>query len=82
MSFDFRKSGKAEAPVKTFPKWLPPVLWAAALLCVGFMGIVMVQRTPMIRGTNGIIIWEELTRKSSGIRIVPFFFFIISISHA
>ena len=31
-----------------------------------------VPSNTMIRGTNGIIIWEELTRKSSGIRIVPF----------
>ena len=53
MSFDLRKTGNDEKPVNTFPKWLPPVLWAAALLCVGFMGIVMVQRTPMIRGTDG-----------------------------
>ncbi len=34
------------------PKWLPPVLWAAALAGVFFMGITIAQRTPVIRGTS------------------------------
>ena len=53
MSFNLRNQPEEQKPVSTFPKWLPPVLWTVALLCVGFMGIVMVQRTPVIRGTNG-----------------------------
>ena len=44
---------KAEKPKSSAPKWLmPAVLWIAALLCVGFMGIVIAQRTPVIRGTS------------------------------
>ena len=51
MSLNFRKK-EPEAEPRQMPKWLPPVLWAAALLCVGFMGIVIAQRTPVIRGTE------------------------------
>ena len=28
------------------------MLWLAAFACVGFMGIVIAQRTPVIRGTE------------------------------
>ena len=49
MSLNFRKKDP-EPESKEMPKWLPPVLWAAALFCVFFMGIVVVQRTPVIRG--------------------------------
>ena len=45
------KSGP-EQQERAFPKWISPVLWLAAFLCVGFMGIVIAQRTPIIRGTN------------------------------
>ena len=47
MSLNYRKK---DPEPKDMPKWLPPVLWAAALLCVFFMGIVIAQRTPVIRG--------------------------------
>ena len=44
---------KAEQPKRSAPKWLvPAVLWIAALFCVGFMGIVIAQRTPVIRGAS------------------------------
>ena len=52
MSFSLNKEPQTEKAKSSLPGWLPPVLWAAALLCVAFMGIVMVQRTPVIRGTN------------------------------
>lgn len=53
MSLNFRRPAQQEEPEpRKMPKWIPPVLWAVALLCVGFMGIVIVQRTPVIRGTN------------------------------
>ena len=51
MSYTFRGNQISEEPViRQLPKWVPPVLWAAALICVAFMGIVIVQRTPVIRG--------------------------------
>ncbi len=51
MSLNFRKK-ESEPESKEMPKWLPLVLWAAALVCVGFMGIVIAQRTPVIRGNE------------------------------
>ena len=54
MNYGSRKSDTSKnEEVRSFPKWIPPVLWAAALACVAFMGIVIVQRTPVIRGTSG-----------------------------
>ena len=37
---------------KKLPVWLQPLLWVAAMACVFFMGVVIVQRTPYIRGMN------------------------------
>ena len=51
MSFNLRESENKASGEKSFPKWIAPVLWTAALACVGFMGIVIAQRTPIIRGT-------------------------------
>ena len=54
MSLNFRNPGTSDKPEpKQLPKWVPPVLWIAALACVAFMGIVIVQRTPVIRGNEG-----------------------------
>ena len=54
MSLNIRKTGP-EAEPKQNAKWLPAVLWVAALLCVGFMGIVISQRTRVIRGTDTVV---------------------------
>ncbi len=43
------QSGMPERKKQT-PSWLPYALWAVALVCVFFMGVVMEQRTPYIRG--------------------------------
>ena len=51
MSLNLRKNEHEEAPKKQ-AKWLSPVLWLTAFACVGFMGIVIAQRTVIIRGTN------------------------------
>ena len=56
---NFRKTEpEPQREPKQTAGWLPAVLWAAALLCVGFMGIVIAQRTAVIRGT-------EVTQSSS-----------------
>ena len=52
MSFSPNKNEKPEKNGISVLKWLPPVLWVMALACVGFMGIVIAQRTPIIRGSN------------------------------
>lgn len=44
------KSGMPEREKRT-PSWLPFVFWIVAIGCVFFMGVVIVQRTPVIRGT-------------------------------
>lgn len=49
MSFNSIKPGK-EKP--DFPEWMTLLFWGIALICVFFMGVVMVQRTPFIRGTS------------------------------
>ena len=51
MSLNLRKA-EPEAEPKKNAAWLPPVLWVVALACVGFMGIVISQRTRVIRGTD------------------------------
>lgn len=54
MSF---KSMKPDNRQSGLPAWITISLWVFALICVFFMGVVMVQRTPYIRGTtdtNGI----------------------------
>ena len=53
MSLNTRKIEPEKEP-KQNAKWLPPVLWAIALACVGFMGIVIAQRTQVIRGTDTV----------------------------
>ena len=59
MNQNFRKTEpEPQREPKQTAGWLPAVLWAAALLCVGFMGIVIAQRTAVIRGT-------EVTQSSS-----------------
>lgn len=52
MSFSQRNTDP-EPREKSTLKWLSPVLWVAALACVAFMGIVIAQRTPVIRGEEG-----------------------------
>ena len=54
MSLKVQKIEESEPKPKREAKWLPPVLWAAALMCVGFMGIVISQRTVVIRGSDMI----------------------------
>lgn len=51
MSFKSIKPGKGQ---KQVPVWIPILLWVVALGSVFFMGLVMVQRTPFIRGTANI----------------------------
>ena len=47
------QESKPEKTAKSAPKWLlPAVLWTAAFASVAFMGIVIAQRTPVIRGTE------------------------------
>ena len=47
---------KAEKKKSSAPKWLlPTLLWLAAFVCVALMGIVIAQRTPVIRGTNNTV---------------------------
>ena len=48
-----KQEAKPEKTSKSAPKWLlPAILWVAAFACVGFMGIVIAQRTPVIRGSE------------------------------
>ena len=55
MSLNLRKPEPEEEPKqKHNAGWLPPVLWVVALVCVGFMGIVISQRTRVIRGTDTV----------------------------
>ena len=55
MSLNLRKAEPEEEPKqKHNTAWLPPVLWVVALVCVGFMGIVISQRTRVIRGTDAV----------------------------
>ena len=55
MSLNLRKPESEEEPKqKHNTAWLPPVLWVVALVCVGFMGIVISQRTRVIRGTDTV----------------------------
>ena len=53
MSYHLRNTGTEPEPERgQMPKALPIVLWLMAFLCVGFMAIVIWQRTPIIRGTG------------------------------
>ncbi len=47
-------SGYPNRQKKPLPGWISYLLWLVALGCVFSMGVVMVQRTPFIRGTADI----------------------------